>query len=319
MGDRRDIIFAFMPGQGSAEAESLLLVKSIRQFGGRWRNNPIWVMIPNRIETLSPLTRQSLEAFEARLLPFEVKAETLAFLYGGKVVAAAAAETLAEDQTDLLVWMDSDTVFLKEPAEFFLKDGENLGCCPVMLKNISSLSEEPLNPFWEKVFKGCRTLPENIFSLETLVDAVRIRAQFNAGMLAVRPEKALLRSWRDDFLRLYQLPHWEPYFLENFLYKIFIHQAILAGTILARLKPSEIHYFSRRVNYPLFLHDRYPLEHRPPGLNGLTSFRYDAYTFFKNTNWLAILPSDEPLKLWLNRNIPPLEKQRVESPGIFLT
>ena len=82
-------------GQGSAEAESLLLVKSIRLFGGRWRNNPIWVMIPNRIETLAASTRQSLEAFEARLLPFEVKAETLAFLYGGKVVASAAAETLA--------------------------------------------------------------------------------------------------------------------------------------------------------------------------------------------------------------------------------
>jgi hypothetical protein len=299
------LIFAFMPGRGSPEAESVLLVKSLRAFGGRWRNHPLWVMIPNTLETLSETTRAELLALGAKLLPFEVETRTLEFIFGGKVVASAAAESLAEGQADVLVWMDSDTVFLNEPEAFILGEEKTLGCCPVMLRNISSLSEEPLDPFWEAVYKGCRTPPENLFSLETLVDQVKIRAQVNAGLLVVRPEKGLLRSWRDDFLRLYPLSQWEPFYKENILYKVFIHQAILAGTMLARLSPNEIHYFPRRVNYPLFLHDRYPFAHRPAGLKELVTFRYDAYKFFENINWLEILPAEEPLRNWLKENTLP--------------
>jgi hypothetical protein len=300
------LIFAFMPGRGSPEAESVLLVKSLRAFGGRWRNSPIWVLVPNDVNSLSDAARQDLEKLEARLLPFKVEARTLDFIFGGKVVASAAAESLAEGQADVLVWMDSDTVFLNEPEACILGEEKTLGCCPVMLKNISSLSDEPLDPFWKAVYKGCRTPPENLFSLETLVDQVKIRAQFNAGLLVVRPEKGLLRSWRDDFLRLYQLSQWEPFYKENILYKIFIHQAILAGTILARLKPDEIRSFPRRVNYPLFLHDRYPFEYRPAGLKELVTFRYDVYRFFQNENWLEILSAEEPLRNWLKENTLPV-------------
>jgi hypothetical protein len=298
---RQDLIFAFMPAYRGAEVESLMLAHSIRAFAGELRNNPIWVLIPQSVETLSTPTRRELLALDAQLIPFDVERETLEFWFGGKVIASAAAESLA--QTDLLVWMDSDTLVLNEPTEFRLDAGKHLGCRPVMLKNISSPYDEPLNRFWELVYRGCNTPPERIFPLTTTVDGVRIRAQFNAGLSVVRPEHGLLRAWCDNFLRLYREPQWDEFYKQHILYRIFIHQAILAATILAQLSQSEIQDFSDRVNYPMFLHNKYPVDRRSNTLNEVVTCRYDEFSFFEERDWRNILAIEEPLGQWLEEMV----------------
>ena len=90
-----------------------------------------------------------LEGLGVQVHRFEVPEDALKFPFGGKVYAAAAAESLASNQADILVWMDSDTIFTGEPAEFLLGENVSLGYRPVMLKNISSLFDEPVNAFLE--------------------------------------------------------------------------------------------------------------------------------------------------------------------------
>ena len=94
-------------------------------------------MIPNMIEALSATTRASLETLKARLLPFEVKAETLAFLYGGKVVASAAAESLAEDQADSL----NELITFRYDAYEFFQNNHWLEVLP---------ADEPLKQWFEQ-------------------------------------------------------------------------------------------------------------------------------------------------------------------------
>ena len=296
---RQDFIFAFMPAYRSSEAEALMLTRSIRRFAGKLRNHPIWVLIPQNLETLSESTRRELSALDAELIRFDVDRETLEFWFGGKVTASAAAESLAQGQADWLVWMDSDTLVLNEPTEVWVNAGKHLGCCPVMLKNISSLYDEPINRFWDLIYRGCNTPLESIFPVTTIVDGVRIRAQFNAGLLVVRPEKELLRTWNANFRHLYREPQWNEFYKQDILYRIFIHQAILAATITARLSRSEIQFFSDRVNYPLFLHSKYPVGKRPTTLNELETCRYDEFRFFENQDWRNLLPMDTPLRRWL--------------------
>ncbi len=184
---RQDLIFAFMPAYRGSETESLLLVQSIRRLAGNLRNHPVWALIPQKLETLSEPVLKELNDLGAELIPFDVDQKTLEFWFGAKVIASAAAESLAHGQADLLVWMDSDTLVLNEPTEFRLKAGKQLGGCPVMLKNISSLYEEPVNHFWELIYRGCQTPAENVFPLTTVVDEVPIRAQFNAGLAGRSP------------------------------------------------------------------------------------------------------------------------------------
>ena len=300
---RQDLIFAFMPAYRASETEALLLVQSIRRFAGNLKNHPVWVLIPQKHETLSAPVRKELNDLGAELIPFDVDQETLEFWFGGKVIASAAAESLAQGQADLLVWMDSDTLVLNEPTEFRLKAGKELGGCPVMLKNISSLYGEPVNRFWELIYRGCQTPAENVFPLTTTVDEVPIRAQFNAGLLVVRPEKEILRTWSANFLRLYQDPQWKDFFKQDFLYHLFIHQAILAATINALMNRSEIQLFSSRVNYPWFLHSRYPAARRPTTLNELLTCRYDEFRFFEKQDWRITLSIEEPLQGWLGEMV----------------
>lgn len=290
-----NLIFAFMQAYGEDDRESLLLARSLRTFAGRLAEAPIWMMVPQKLNHLSDTTRQSLEALGVRLVPFAVSGDALKFPFGGKVFAAAAAETHAQGKTEVLVWMDSDTVCVQEPAEFLLPTGISLGYRPVMLKNISSLFDEPLDRFWKLVYKGCNTPAGRVFSMQTSVDGTVIRPQFNAGLLVARPERALLRAWRDNFGRLYLEPGWGEFYKKHILYYFFIHQAILSATLLGQLEKEEMLCLGEMVNYPLFLHSRIALANQAVTMNQVVTFRYDAFNFFDDPKWKEILPVSGPL------------------------
>ncbi len=287
------IIFAFMQAYGGDERESLLLARSLRTFGGKLANDPLWLMVPKSLEYVSKATRQALKGLGVQLNRFEVPEEALRFPFGGKVYAAAAAESLASDKADVLVWMDSDTVFTGEPVELVLKENVSLGYRPVMLKNISSLYDEPLNAFWDFIYRGCGTFVKNSFPMVTTVDAVRIRPQFNAGILSVRPKVGLLQAWRNNFERLYQQSNLVPFYQENILHRIFVHQSILAATLLSRLEDDEMQDLGVRINYPVFLEGATEL------VCDAVTIRYDEFKFFEQPGWEKKVLLKDDVKNWL--------------------
>ena len=87
-----NLVFAFMQAYGGDERESLLLVRSLRKFGGELANQPLWLMVPRKLEHISESTRQALRGLDVQVHRFEVPEDALKFPFGGKVYAAAAAE-----------------------------------------------------------------------------------------------------------------------------------------------------------------------------------------------------------------------------------
>jgi hypothetical protein len=288
------LIFAFMQAYGGDERESLLLARSLRMFGGELANHPLWLMVPQKLEHVSESTRQALQGLGVQFNRFEVPEEALRFPFGGKVYAAAAAETLASNEAEVLVWMDSDTVFMGESFEMVLKSNVNLGYRPVMLKNISSLYDEPLHPFWNIIYEQCDTPANDTFPMFTTVDTVRIWPHFNAGILSVRPKVGLLQAWQSNFERLYQKPELVTFYQEHILYRIFVHQAILAGILLAKLKKDEMQDLGPRINYPLFLEGDSELA------RAAVTARYDEFRFFEQPGWEYKVPLKEPVQRWLS-------------------
>ena len=136
--------------------------------------------------------------------------------------------------------------------------------------------------------------------MQTIVDEQLVRAYFNAGLLVVRPERGLLRTWQADFDNLYHLPEFEAFYQQDELYEIFMHQAVLAGSILSSLKPVEFQQLPFEMNYPLHLHTRVTASRRPISLNQLITCRYEDYAeFFGSPEVDELIQIDKSLKDWL--------------------
>ncbi|MFC1923200.1 hypothetical protein ACFLY4_07920 [Chloroflexota bacterium] len=288
------MIFAcFIAGQQDIP-KAVILGESIRSFAGEFSASPIWLMVPQRSKKLSGNVRAKINALDIKLHLFELYPQEADFPFAGKVVASAAAESLALDQADQLVWMDTMSMVINPPKKLLLDQDTLLGCRSVDHILIGSPFEKPLDPFWESVYQSCGVTDNDIFPMITSKDRVKIRPYINAGMLVVRPEHKLLQHWRDNFLYIYQNSRYMDFYEQNHLFKIFIHQAVLSASVIASIDQIEIMELPDFVNYPLHMHAEYPIEHRPTSLNDLITLRYEQ--FFSKPNWQDIIQVEPPLK-----------------------
>jgi len=298
----QELTFAFVAEPGDAENEAVLLVSSIRAFAGRFAHNAIWVLVPpNEAEQLSAATRQRLADLDATLQPFAIDPTYLSVPFGAKTLAAAAAEKAARGQAEVLVWMDRDSLVLTEPASLLLPAGKSLGYRPVDHTLIGSSWRGPVDRFWKFIYRRCDVTDDRLFPMKTGVDQQVIRPYFNAGMLAVRPERGLLQAWATEFKRLCCEEFFEEFYAQDRLYLIFMHQAVLAGVILETLRREHMAELPHQVNYPLHMHADYPAERRLDCLNEAITCRYD--TLLRRPGWRDSIEIREPLASWLDQQL----------------
>jgi hypothetical protein len=296
---RQKTIFASLVHPHAPEKEVCLLAESLRRNGGDWSGNPMWVMVPESLNRVSSQLAQELLLLDVQMMPYQISKEAMQFPYAHKAFAAAAAEEMAHGQCDILAMLDPDSVIVNQPEEFDLSPDTILGTSPVMLKWVGQSWGEPADGFWELIYQQCRTKPENIFPLTTTVDCREIKAYFNAGLLVVRPRVGLLRKWLDDFDPIYQSKQLQDYYQKNKLYAIFVHQAVLAGSILSLVNREQIKIFSESYNYPVMLYDKMTPEKSQARLDDMRTIRYDE--FQTNPAWLEHFKMGPELRDWLTK------------------
>ena len=115
-----------------------------------------------------------------------------------------------------------------------------------------------------------------------------------AGTLGAARDAML---WATNFRSFYSLPAFTPFYEPDFLYRLFIHQAVLAGTIVAQSGYDERHELPHLANYPAHRHTAYPESRRAARLNDVITFRYD--TLAGEPHWEKTIPIEEPLRSWL--------------------
>ncbi len=281
----------------SSERRFLLLAESIRDFAGLLSQTPIWCFSLDNEKDFSETAKDRLSAMNITFIHFKAKTEIPHFPFMRKVFLNAYAESIAEDKADLLVWLDTDTIVLQEPRKFLLQNGKNLGCRPVHHTIIGSRYDDPIDPFWTQIYRYCRVPGNRIFPMTTHVDGTRIRAYFNAGLLVVRPERRLLQIWLNNFLEIYEATEFQELYERDKRYPVFMHQAVLAGTVLSALQPDEIEELPATYNYPLHLYWKDATSNRPSRLEKVATFRYE--DFFESTEWRTKIPAKEKLKEWI--------------------
>lgn len=295
------IFVSIMFPRKSSEINIRLLVESIRTFGGSLAQNPIWILIPNDTSPHSPTIRKKLETLNVSYIPFNLDSNLTQFFFAGKISALAFAESLALKETELLVWLDSNTLVLREPTAFLLSKSQILAYRPVHHTLIGSRYNEPLDPFWTQIYKSCNVVSNRIFPMMTHIDATRIRPYFNAGLLVTRPTTQLFRTWSETFFKVYQTPGYQTFYEQDQRYHIFMHQAILSGVILSMLPKEKLQELPPDYNYPLHLHSEDITRHRPTNLEELSTIRHEG--FYNDPNWIEIMPASKQFKRWIAQRL----------------
>lgn len=278
----------------------LMLAASLRDFGGTLADTSLWVFVPENLGILATQESEKLAAFNATIVPCVIDEEILKFPFGLKVQVAALAEQKLAGKTELLTWLDSDTLILSDPHELSLVKGKILGYRPVHHRLIGPAWDEPLDPFWLELYQICGISTESSFSMHTYTGE-KIRPYFNAGAFTLRPQKGLLSRWWQIFQQLYQAPAFTAFYEQDSRYAIFMHQAVFTGVLLQTLKREEFQELSPQINYPLHLHHEVPTRLRPKTINELITVRHE--DIFQHPDWQKKLPINEPLLSWLKAQI----------------
>jgi hypothetical protein len=280
----------------------LVMVESLREFGGILANVPVWIYLPDdqpkieRAKGLRPFPDGI--TFKRSNTPAEAKE----FWFAGKVFAAALAEADAVGRFQLLTFLDADIIFAGEPCDFLLPDSVSLGYRPVMHKVIGSRYCDPPDEFWTRVYEMLGVPSCAIFQMKTPVDQEIIRAYFNAGLLIVRPEMGVLRKWPVCFAALYSDSVFTDWCKRDRQHAVFLHQAALAGDILSSLKQQEMIELPETYNYSVYLQDKYPANKRPRSVDDVVLFRHEF--IFADVTKLDKIKDARRMYPWVMERVP---------------
>jgi hypothetical protein len=302
-GAPRPVIFASYAGDGEQLNNTHVLVESIRSFGGRFADAPVWIYAPSDVLKTQEKLVKSLVSLGAVVNPSGAPREAREIPYAGKVFAAARAETAARGVASILVWMDEDTVVLREPLALALVQGKSLGYRPVMHQNIGSLYSEKPDAFWRRVYETL-SIPESaVFPMKTVADGKTLRPYFNAGLLAVRSERGILNAWAEAFSDLYRDPVLVEICKKDERVRTFLHQAALSGAIMKQLGKSEMTLLPDSYNYPILFEEMYGANKAFDTIDGVVTLRYDAYFRNPAPGWSAKLKGPAETVSWLEKHL----------------
>lgn len=262
--EKPDVGFVACIEGGVLEAQALLLFDSIRRHAGRLRDCPIYALSPRAGHAISAEARRRLRALGVHYSDAILNTECPEYGSANRVAAAAHIEDTRSH--DILVVVDSDTLFLREPSDLLLPPDVDVAVRPVDVKGMSTSGPaDSFDTYWRELSSCCGVDFDEIPWGTSFVDGRRIKANYNSGLAAVRAGLGILRRSADFFfesVRQGLRPRSEIDSFRTGVGWVEPPASMLWGSSQAALSLA-IWSVSRRVrelpptyNYPLHMHDR---------------------------------------------------------------
>ena len=198
--EQPDVGFVACIEGGILEAQTLLLFESIRRYAGRLNNCSLYALSPRAGHPISIAARGRLNDLGARYIDTVLNTECPEYGSANRVAAAAHIEDTCPH--DILVILDSDTLFLREPSEFLLPPEIDVAVRPVDVKGISTTGpEDSFNTYWHDLCGCCGVDYDEIPWSESFIDRRRIKANYNGGLIVARGGLGIMRRWADYFFK----------------------------------------------------------------------------------------------------------------------
>ena len=268
-----------------------LMIDSLRAFGGRFANAPIWVFSSN------PELMRSLEDDTTRVVPLDASDPLIAYTFGTKVAACARAEELAPAGAGSMALIDLAFLFVKEPALFELGSDYDLALRPVHFRNVGLPPSEPLDVFWKGIYAAVGV--DDISTTTTsFVDGQLLRAYFNVQMFSFNPTLGLMRRWCTLARQLAGDAQFQAAACSDELHQTFLFQALLSAIAASSLKSERILVLPPAYGYPCDALDKIPEDRHFAALNDVVCFIAGDRPI-RLTAGAGILVH-EPLRSWLS-------------------
>lgn len=277
------------------------MIHSLRKYGGRFSDTPFWIVIPEHVQAMSSFREAATNADEILTVAIPEPMQWLP--YAVKPYAAALAEERLESESDIVAWLDCDTIFMAEPIDFDLCEDKAFAYRPVMHNRSGSLYDSPPNEYWQRIYSILEIEDDLFFPMFSHADQQKIRPYFQAGILVVRPERGVLRWWRDDFEKLSRDPALVELCEADRVKGVFLHQAALVGAVLHSVAPVEMVQLSDGYNYPLFFDRQYESKRAFDSIESAVTLRIVVSSQALGENWDSELAGQADKIAWLKAEL----------------
>ena len=290
------VVFATSVESPDQARKAELLVASIRRFGGRFAEAPVYLVVDGSFPGLAARAAE----LTATVLPLKAEGPIPAVPYARKVFAAAQVEALVAKSAGTLVWLDPETLVLSPPDALRLGRSEAAAVRPVFLRNSVGLPPDaPFDPFWERVLREAGATAASAPVVTTFVEDEAIRFYVNCGVFAVRPARGICRDWARAFGAVGNDAAFLRSAAPDRLHRIFLHQAVFSAVLLARTTTAERRTLDDTVGYPLNLHERVPAGRRLERLGDAPVVIHEDL-LERRPDWSSLLPIDTERAAWLD-------------------
>jgi hypothetical protein len=266
------IAFLICTEAGPIEDYSLLLVESIRKFGGSLKDAPIYSFEVRNTPEISQKTSKALKALDVVHVREFLNNKYPDFAFANQPCLGTWAEENLD--ADILVLLDSDQILFNEPEEFLLPSEYDIGVRPVFIKNVGSEGQnDPNEEYWQKLYEIVGT-KNNMFVTST-VDQKNIRAYWNGGLVVVKRNLGLFSNWKNNLEKVMESKI-QPRNGGIF----YVSQTTMAATICAMTE--KVWTLSPQYNYPISLHNRVPESEQIRSFDNLVSIHYTNSNKFRD-------------------------------------
>jgi hypothetical protein len=201
MFEKRQYAFVCCIESGSLESQTLRMIESLRRWGGAFADMPVLAVNPRMGTPLSYRTLRALDSLQVDYLRLKNRDRYAWDKFLNKPYAVLAAENYF--QSECIVWVDSDLLFVGEPEQLILSDEEDFVAC-ASDKNIGTNGIDDTNaPYWQN---ACQVVGLEIGSLPWVIterEQERIRLYWNGGIFAYRRSTNFAQTYLDTCLCVY--------------------------------------------------------------------------------------------------------------------
>lgn len=197
-GTDMNLEFVIIAEAGILEDQALMLCESIRLMSGRYASAGIVVISPRKDRRPSGSTLLRLEELNVKYVPLTVESPCPEYGTTFRVLAFAEYERMST--ADVLVGLDSDTVFLAEPDLDLGSD--DAAARPVDVIGMCTKGEgDPRDAYWQSLCHVCGVDYNSIPYVVSTVDRQTVKASYNGGFVVVRRSSHIFQRTADFFLK----------------------------------------------------------------------------------------------------------------------
>ncbi|MBE9039193.1 hypothetical protein IQ235_00085 [Oscillatoriales cyanobacterium LEGE 11467] len=270
------IAFLICTESGDLAEKSLLLAESLRCFGGKLKDAPIYSVQPRAGDEIESQILEKFQELGVVHKKIILNTDYTYYPIANKVFVCAYGEQ--NINTEILVFLDSDQVIFREPQELILSPDCDTALRPVDRKNLGSTGKKDRNDdYWQKL-DALFGMTREIW-VETTVEKEKIRGYWNSGMIAARKESGLFSAWLENF----KIAMAHQLIPESGIFHL--DQLTLAATIAS--KNIKFSTLSPTYNYPLHKQSQLQESDRIESFDEVVSIHY--HWMFKGDDWRASL------------------------------